>query len=298
MFSIIIPTYCSALYIHKALDSILSQGICMSLVEVIIIDDNSKDFDLLSYEVSKYQQKLNIKLIRNDKKGNASVSRNIGIKNSSFDIICLLDADDYWSSNKLESGLKILNAEKSNVVYTKLKRGTYEQLDNNQYKLIPKYEKKTNESLAKYWFEKNGVTQTSSLMYNKKQFGEVLFNENLPRHQDYDFCLKLESFGAQFILDRNSITNWVILDNELNAVKKGASFEFCKSWLSDYSSYINERSQNYYIGKNLFLISLKSKEIGLWLRYVFSLEGKNRIPKIFFISLTTILTKIMSKVTK
>ena len=58
---------------------------------------------LLSWKkIGNYINKITIKLIRLCTKSNASVTRNIGIKNSVGEIICFLDADDIWCENKLQ----------------------------------------------------------------------------------------------------------------------------------------------------------------------------------------------------
>ncbi|CAH7394787.1 putative Amylovoran biosynthesis glycosyltransferase AmsB [Vibrio chagasii] len=293
MFSIIIPTYNSSSYISKALDSILCQSIDVELIEVIIIDDNSSDFGRLAKVVRCFEEKITIRLISNNKKGNASVSRNIGLNQAKNDIICLLDADDYWSPNKLEAGEKLLK-EKC-VVYTRLKRGTYKQLDNNEYSLIPKHLKSEKESLGEYWFENKGVTQTSSLMYRKQDFPNICFNEKLKRHQDYDFCLQLENNDAKFVFDEFSLTYWVILDQDINAVTKGADLDFCINWLEEYSIYLKEKSRNYYIGKNMFIIAIKDRSITKWISYLSKLSFKRRC-EIVKITTKVIFEKVTSKV--
>ncbi|OED56338.1 hypothetical protein BEI46_08595 [Aliivibrio fischeri] len=292
MFSIIIPTYNSSKYIFKALDSILEQNIENNQIEIIIVDDKSDDVNELINVISNYNSDLNIKLILNEEKGNASVSRNIGINKANFDIICLLDADDYWSENKLKSGLEVLSDKV--VVYTKLYRGTNEQISHNKHAVLPKKAKENRESLGEYWFENKGITQTSSLMFRKSDFPNVLFNEGLSRHQDYDFCLKLEDENAKFVMDEKSITYWIILNESVNAVNKGANIEFCISWLKDYSKYLTVTSKNHYIGKNMFLISIKENNILKWLRYSFSF-GFSRFLKIIKISMKIVCTTLISR---
>ncbi|MBH0036790.1 glycosyltransferase family 2 protein [Pseudoalteromonas sp. NZS71_1] len=299
MFSIIIPSYNSSGYIKNALDSIAGQTVGVSKVEVIIVDDNSKDIDNLEKIVSLYKLSYDIKLIRNIKKVNAAVSRNLGIKKARYDIICLLDADDYWDETKLQTGLDLLEKQynKHTVIYTRLRRGTHYQIQSGLAEVIPRHEKGNSRALSDYWFIDKGITQTSSLIYRKSAFKDILFNEKLNRHQDYDFCLKLESHGAEFKLDDKSFTNWVILDENIDAVKKGANLEFCKRWLCDYSAYLTEESKNYYIARNMLLISLKNKEFLSWLKFLMAQNFKH-IPKILYLSTSLILQKVFLMIFK
>lgn len=299
MFSIVIPTYNSSSYIKIALDSITRQTVGIDKVEVIIVDDNSSDINDLEEIVNFYELNCDIKLIKNLEKTNASVSRNLGIKKAKYDIICLLDADDYWDETKLQTGLELLEKQYNNltVIYTRLRRGTHNNINNGLAEVIPRFEKESAKALSDYWFVDKGVTQTSSLIYRKSAFKGVLFNEQLNRHQDYDFCLKLESQGAEFKLDDKSFTNWVVLDENTDAVKKGANLEFCKKWLFDYSPFLTEKSKDYYIARNMLLISIKNHELPSWLKFVMA-KNFRRFIKILYLSTSLLIQKIFFKIFK
>lgn len=105
-FSIIIPTYNRALFLPKAIDSVLAQT--YTDWELIIVDDGSTDNT--KDVVSKYKDDR----IRYFYQQNAErcTARNNGIKQSSGKYICFLDSDDSYRSNYLETvyGL-ILNCE-------------------------------------------------------------------------------------------------------------------------------------------------------------------------------------------
>lgn len=292
MFSIIIPTRNSTSYIHRALDSIILQDTELN-IDVYVIDDASEDVDLLSNIVFEYQNKLNIKLIKNDKKTNAAVCRNIGINAARDDsYICLLDADDYWSANKLSSGYSVLQNKNKYVLYGRLCRGTYFDIEHNGSHLLPKREKKKNETLGEYWFISDGYTQTSSLMFKKSDFSNIKFNENLVRHQDLDFCLKLEKNGANFYFDDESITYWVILDSSVTSVSKGASVEFCLQWLDEYKCYLSDKALIGYLVHVLFLISLKQNKVSKWLMYMIS---NNMISFYSFMLITKLSLRLLNK---
>lgn len=86
--SIIIPTYNSAKTITRCLTSILNQD--YDNLEIIVVDDGSTDETVKL--VSKFPP---IKLILNRKNKGPSHARNIGITNSTGEIIILLDSDSY-----------------------------------------------------------------------------------------------------------------------------------------------------------------------------------------------------------
>lgn len=94
MFSVVIPLYNKAYGIERALKSALDQR-GNFIYEVIIINDGSTDGS--DHIVNKLISD-NVKVIHQENLG-VSVARNIGIKYSKYEIICFLDADDWWELN-------------------------------------------------------------------------------------------------------------------------------------------------------------------------------------------------------
>jgi glycosyltransferase involved in cell wall biosynthesis len=93
LVSVIIPVYNGAKYIKQAIESVCVQS--YDPIEIIIVDDGSTDDTLTivrSFKVIRY--------IRQENRG-CAVARNAGIIESNGELIAFLDADDYWSANKL-----------------------------------------------------------------------------------------------------------------------------------------------------------------------------------------------------
>ncbi|HDX7904916.1 TPA: glycosyltransferase family 2 protein, partial [Escherichia coli] len=66
--SVVIPYYNDSPRIEKCLDSICSQT--RQAIEVIIVDDCSKDSALLLKIIDKFKNKINIRYLRNDENKN------------------------------------------------------------------------------------------------------------------------------------------------------------------------------------------------------------------------------------
>ena len=97
MISIIIPVYNGEKFIARAINSILSQS--YKDWELVIVDDHSTDqtSQLIN---QKYSKDCRIKLIRNKNKG-VTMARIAGAKESSFETLFFMDADDTLSPNSL-----------------------------------------------------------------------------------------------------------------------------------------------------------------------------------------------------
>lgn len=97
MFSIVIPLYNKEKQIAKTLESIFNQT--FQEYEIVIVNDGSTD------NSAKIVKQINDKRIRLINQPNSGVSsaRNTGIKNSSFEYVAFLDADDEWEKDYLEN---------------------------------------------------------------------------------------------------------------------------------------------------------------------------------------------------
>lgn len=111
ILSIIIPMYNAANSIERCLKSIVGQLICKDYIEIIVIDDGSKDdcFKLVQKYCDKYDC---IRIIRQNNKG-VGYARNVGIENAKGKYIWFVDADDMLYSNALNFNFlnELLNSD-------------------------------------------------------------------------------------------------------------------------------------------------------------------------------------------
>ena len=107
--SFIIPNYNAEKTIDKVIDSILIQDYKKGKIEIIVIDDKSKDKSLEI--LKKYKKK--IKLVINKNNLGEVKSTNKGIKLAKYEIICIILCDYILDSkNWLTTMAKSLNSSK------------------------------------------------------------------------------------------------------------------------------------------------------------------------------------------
>ncbi len=99
MFSVVIPLYNKALYIEKAIQSVLNQT--YQQFELIIVNDGSKDNSLEVVQQLNQTIGSRIHIINQENQG-VSTARNNGVKSAKYDYIAFLDADDWWDEYFLE----------------------------------------------------------------------------------------------------------------------------------------------------------------------------------------------------
>jgi glycosyltransferase involved in cell wall biosynthesis len=98
LFSIIIPLYNKAMYIQETIESVLQQR--YTDYEIIVVNDASTDE---SVAIVQSISDSRITLIENKENLGLSATRNVGISKANGKIIALLDADDLWLPNFLET---------------------------------------------------------------------------------------------------------------------------------------------------------------------------------------------------
>lgn len=98
LITVIIDTYNYGNFIENSIESVLAQNFPKEQVEIIIVDDGSTDDT--EERIKKYKEK--IKYIYQENKGQAEAF-NTGFAHSQGEVICLLDADDYWYPEKLKT---------------------------------------------------------------------------------------------------------------------------------------------------------------------------------------------------
>ncbi len=183
--SVIIPTYNYEDFIWDAVDSVLNQS--YSDYELIVVDDGSTDNT--AEKLKKYKGKIQYYYQKNQGPGAA---RNLGIKKSTGEYICFLDADDIFLPNKLEAQISLINHRGEmdlGLVYS-----DFLCIDEYNLSILKYYKCKsfTSQSDALKYLYKSNYINTSTVMINKKCLEEIgLFNEKYRYLEDLDLWLRI-----------------------------------------------------------------------------------------------------------
>jgi len=191
--SVIIPVFNRENEFKRALTSVINQT--YQNFEIIIIDDCSNNN---IYNIIKGFNDKRIKFFKNKENKGVSYSRNTGIKNSQYDIICFLDSDDEWFKDKLKLQINFLIKNKNlNVVHA-------EELWIRNFKRVNqgKRHKKSGGDIFIRSLELC-LMSPSSIMLKKNIFERYgYFNEKLPVCEDYDMWLKISAFESVGFIEK------------------------------------------------------------------------------------------------
>ena len=156
--SVIIPSYNSSSYIMNAIKSVLNQT--YDELEVIVADDASTD------DTCKLVQNIDdprVQLIERTENGGAAVARNMAIRAATGRYIAFLDADDYWTSNKLSVQIKQMHEKTASFSCT-----DYIVRAKNRELLLAMPKEITYRKLLK-----GNVIHTSTVVYDSDTLGKI-----------------------------------------------------------------------------------------------------------------------------
>ena len=114
LVSIIMPSYNTAKYISKTIESVLKQT--YKNWELIIVDDCSTDNFA---DVISNINDSRIRVYYNEKNSGAAISRNKALREAKGKWIAFLDSDDLWDEDKLRKQIDFMASNNYDFSYTK-----------------------------------------------------------------------------------------------------------------------------------------------------------------------------------
>ena len=134
LISVVVPVYNVEKYLHKCIDSILSQTYIY--FELILIDDGSTDDS--SQICDEYVNSDKRVRAFHKKNGGQSSARNLGIDVACGEYITFIDSDDFVKNNYLEIMLKLAIENNSEIVQCSFDFGDDGLFKNSNYKPLIK----------------------------------------------------------------------------------------------------------------------------------------------------------------
>ncbi len=196
--SIIIPTYNCAQYIHRCIDSILTQS--FQDFELIIIDDGSKDD---TYKILQRYEDARVRICTQKNQGPAK-TRNRGIKMARGEYLMFIDSDDYINPGYLERYYREITSQKADLViggYKHLKDGTADFIRQLKPGKFAKYivVGPVCKIYRKSFIDKHKITFLDTTGSEDVYFSVLLYSKNpqisIIDDTGYNYCYNAESIS-------------------------------------------------------------------------------------------------------
>lgn len=173
LVSVILPVFNGEKYLAEAIESVLSQR--YAPVEIIVVDDGSSDG---SAKIAA-QYKDHVRYFYQSHAGPAA-ARNLGIRQSSGQVIAFIDSDDIWPPDKLRKQIQCLEMfPEADVIQGVVRRIFLSEMKKSF----------SDESSLDLMFLYSNL---GSMIMRRAVFERIgFFNESLPFHEDTDFWIRI-----------------------------------------------------------------------------------------------------------
>jgi glycosyltransferase involved in cell wall biosynthesis len=175
LVSVVVPTRDRPELLGRALASLRRQT--HSNLEIIVVDDASNE-DMAAVIAAAGDRR--IRYIRHETNRGGAAARNTGIRASTGQFIAFLDDDDEWEPEKTEVQLKLLGRyDAALCMYSMqgksvLTSGLGTTVDHEE---------------LRHGFDRGG--SASALMARADVVRSTMFDEELPKFQDWDLCIRI-----------------------------------------------------------------------------------------------------------
>ena len=220
LVSVIINCYNGEKYLREAIDSVIAQT--YENWELVFWDNQSTDS---TREIVESYKNPKIHYYYASEHTPLGEARNLAVEKANGEYINFLDADDVWSSNKLDEQVKLIVPGKVEVVYTPFEI-IYGENTKPSKKMLRNYDRLISHTLYKgdiytKILEENYII-FSGILFNKKLFIEVGgVNGSFQQYEDWDLLLKT-ALSTQFGVAKGAKTFYRIHGSN-NTTKNGRS---------------------------------------------------------------------------
>ncbi|HCC95762.1 MAG TPA: glycosyltransferase family 2 protein [Flavobacteriaceae bacterium] len=280
--SAVITTVNRPKILSRALDSVLNQTYG-DMEIVVVVDGGAKE--TTSFLKHNYPE---VKIVTTNKSVGGSEARNIGINTASHKYIALLDDDDEWLPEKIQTQINLAKSKSEDNICIFGAIFTY--VKNSEKMFVFSKREFKNERIADYIFNskfgfRTGGFQTSTIFAPKSVFQKVPFRRDLPKHQDWTWAIDAENYGINLLHINKPLS---IYHKISNGVSKQFLWQFSKNWLDDNKNNMTKKS--YYNFLNFVILNGISKDNSISKKEKLHLikKIKKQIPFLRKMSLTSI----------
>ncbi|MBN3518740.1 glycosyltransferase family 2 protein [Algoriphagus lutimaris] len=208
--SVLIPNYNKVQYLRETLDSVILQT--YPHWECIIVDDHSTDnsWEILE-DYAERDQRFRLYKRPGDRKPGGNAARNYAIEQAKGEFVAFLDSDDVWFPQRLERAMNFIKRHNCVSIFS----GALVKKQDGIITLKSR-DIHVDESIFDFILSDSVFCPTPSLIMKIELAQIIMFDEDLKRHQDYDFFIRahlispwkyFENYDVQVNWTRSDIKN-------------------------------------------------------------------------------------------
>jgi len=220
-FSIVVPVYNVELYLEKCVESLLNQDYAQSRMEILLIDDGSKDrsgkiCDILA------ERFANIRVFHKEN-GGLSSARNLGIEKAIGEYILFVDSDDFIERNTcriLDNTLKIYGNVDA-LVFDGMEDTGNQQTTMRRFPLENvRYIENGRQFLLEHYKKRNFNVEAWLYSYRRQFLYEnhLNFQEGI-LHEDVEFTPRALLMCGAIVEIPNQLYHYMVRENSISTQK-------------------------------------------------------------------------------
>lgn len=221
--SIITPLYNGEKYIGETIKSVIAQT--YPNWEMIIVNDGSKD-NSEAIVKSFADKEPRIKYLRQSNAGSAA-ARNNGIRHCNGQYIALLDADDLWSPDFLQSQINFMKEKDAIVVHS-----SYKRINETGEEILKPYPAKSFVSIKDMQMTNHIACLTG--LYDSSKYGKIYLREELKSiRDDYAYWLDIVKLAGNSYGNKKVLASYRVMSNSTTGKKTKlikAQFNFYRKY--------------------------------------------------------------------
>lgn len=242
--TVVIPTRNRPTLLTRSIRSVLAQT--MTDLEVVVVIDG---VDAATVEAVGQITDRRVNAIALENSVGGAEARNLGVRYSRGEFIALLDDDDEWSPEKLELQLAAARASKQKFPIITCRLIARRPIGDE---IWPARQMRAGESMSDYLLSRDnsirqgeGFIQSSTLLFPRQLMLEVPFKSGLPRHQDWDWLIRVASHEGVHVLWvwRTLVTYYI--DGHRKSISSGQELQPSLNWV-DKNELITPRARAYF----------------------------------------------------
>lgn len=247
--SVVIPTM-GRKTVLKAVESALSQT--YTPLEILVVVDNP---DAVG-NIGRWLAHSGVHIIETAGRTGGSAARNLGADHAAGKWVAFLDDDDWWEPTKLERQLLAVTESGYDFSYT----WTYFH-DGASVRLLPRYHFDGSQTIASYLVSRSrlrhgdGYIQSSSILVSQNVATTVRWNESLPKHQDWDFVVRvMEAVDNKSAVCEEPLVH--VRKDSAGSVSKVNAWRSSERWLADHQDKLSSRAYGDFVSTQIIRSSL------------------------------------------
>lgn len=254
----------------KAVRSVASQT---AECRAIVVLDRPEKLD----DVRALLLGLSYELIVTEGGSRAASARNLGLMTVTAPVVAFLDDDDWWGPTRVERLLSSVPDTDNKFVVASAFRFV---LPGGKSRIVPTHKppfepsaKPRAELLADYLVTRaqlkfgTNAMQTSSLLMSTQAANETRWDEDLPKHQDWDLILRLAQDSATQFIWADTDECYVVKDST-DSISKRMNWQASLYWLDRHRTLLSKQAASDFAWVHILRASLATRSVAGIFRFV------------------------------